>query len=56
MQSAEYNYKIYNKEFLTIIYYFKKWRSELEGFIKFIRIITDHKNLEYFIIIKRLNA
>ena len=56
MQPAKYNYKIYDKEFLAIIYYFKKWRSELESSIKSIRIITDHKNLKYFIIIKRLNA
>ena len=56
IQPAEYNYKIYNKELLAIIYYLKEWRSELEGFIKFIQIITDHKNLEYFIIIKRLSA
>jgi hypothetical protein len=26
---AEYNYKIYNKELLVIIYCFEGWRSEL---------------------------
>ena len=56
MQPAEYNYKIYNKKLLTIIYYLKKWRSELESSIKSIRIIIDYKNLKYFIIIKRLSA
>ena len=34
MLSAECNYDIYNKELLTIICAFKKWRSELEGAVK----------------------
>ena len=31
MSPAECNYKIYNKELLTIIHIFEKWRPELKG-------------------------
>ena len=56
MQPAECNYEIYDKKLLAIIRCLKEWRSELEGSIKPIRIITDHKNLEYFMTTKRLSA
>ena len=52
MSSAECNYNIYNKELLTIIHAFKEWRSKLEGAAEQIQVITDYKNLEYFMIIK----
>ena len=52
MLSAECNYNIYNKELMTIICTFEKWRSELESAAEQIQVITDHKNLKYFIIIK----
>ena len=51
----EYNYEIYNKEFLTIIKAFKKWRLEFRGVKYLIMVITDHRNLKYFILIKLLN-
>ena len=54
--SAEYNYKIYNKEFIIIICVFKEWCSELEGFTSSVKVITDHKNLKYFIFIKQLSC
>ena len=50
--SVECNYDIYNKKLLIIIYIFKKWRSELKDLAEQILVITDYKNLEYFIIIK----
>ena len=50
--SAECNYDIYNKKLLTIIHIFKEWRSELEGAAEQIQVITDYKNLEYFMITK----
>ena len=50
--SAECNYEIYNKELMIIIHAFKEWRSELKGSIYSINVITDYKNLEYFIFIK----
>ena len=49
---AEYNYDIYNKKLLIIIHTFKKWRFKLEGAAEQVQVITDYKNLEYFIIIK----
>ena len=53
--SVKYNYEIYNKKFMIIIHVFKEWYSELEGFIFSIKIITDHKNLKYFIFIKQFS-
>ena len=50
--SAKCNYEIYDKELIVIICTFEEWRSELEGSTYFINVITDHKNLEYFIFIK----
>ena len=52
MLSAECNYDIYNKKLLTIIHIFEEWRSELEGTAEQVQVITNYKNLEYFIIIK----
>ena len=49
------NYKIYNKELLVIIYYLKAWDTELQNISKGFDIITDHKNIEYFIKKQRLN-
>jgi hypothetical protein len=39
---VEYNYEIYNKELLAIIYYFESWRSELQGSYYLIHMLTDH--------------
>ena len=50
--SAECNYEIYNKELIVIVYTFKEWCSELEGLLTSVEVITDHKNLEYFMSIK----
>jgi len=51
---AKLNYKIYNKKLLTIIRCFKQWRSKLKGLLFLIRVLTDYKNLQYFITIKQL--
>ncbi len=53
--SVECNYEIYNKELIIIVCTFKKWWSELEDFIYFVKMITNHKNLEYFMSIKQLS-
>ena len=50
----EYNYKIYDKELLAIIRCFKQWRPKLEGIEMPIKVITNHKNLKYFITTKKL--
>jgi transposase InsO family protein len=51
---AESNYEIYDKELLAIIRCFEQWRPELEGSLFPIRILTDHKNLQYFMTTKQL--
>ena len=52
MLSAECNYDIYNKKLLIIIYVFKEWRSKLKDAAEQVQVITDYKNLKYFMIIK----
>ena len=54
MAPAECYYKIYNKELLIIIYCFKEWRPELEGIGLPVKVLTDHKGLEYFMTTKKL--
>ncbi len=54
MISAECNYKIYDKELLTIIWCLKHWRLELKCTNILIKIFIDHLNLKYFMIIKKL--
>src|SRR5271170_3411715 len=46
---AEKNYDIYDKELLAVVRCFKEWRHHLEGAKHQIIVLTDHKNLEYFI-------
>jgi len=52
---AECNYEIYDKELLVIVRPFEQWRPHLEGSSQPVRILTDHKNLEYFMSTKLLN-
>jgi hypothetical protein len=52
---VECNYEIYDKELLAIIRSFEEWRLELEGAANPIAVISDHKNLEYFMSTKQLN-
>jgi hypothetical protein len=54
MSPAELNYEIYDKELLAIHAAFREWRSYLEGATHAIRVVTDHKNLEYFATTKLL--
>jgi len=53
--SVECNYKIYDKELMIIVCAFEKWWSELEDSIYSVEMITNHKNLEYFMSIKQLS-
>ena len=46
---AENNYKIHNKELLAIMRYLKSWDTELQSIFKGFDIITDYKNIKYFI-------
>jgi hypothetical protein len=55
--STECNYEIYDKKLLTIVRCFEQWRSELL-FIELnvsIKVLTNHKNLKYFMFTKQLN-
>ena len=56
MAPAECNYDIYDKELLAIICAFEEWRSELKGAAEQVQVITDHKNLKYFMITKQLSC
>ena len=44
---AECNYEIYDKKLLAIVRSFEEWRPHLIGATQPIRVLTDHKNLEY---------
>ena len=48
------NYKIHDKELLTVIYYLQKWNTELHSVKKF-TVITNHKNLKYFMQLQKLS-
>ncbi|KAI0993387.1 Transposon Tf2-6 polyprotein [Podosphaera aphanis] len=52
---AQVNYQIYDKELLAIVTAFEHWRPELQGSPEPISVISDHKNLEYFMSTKTLN-
>jgi transposase InsO family protein len=52
---AELNYEIHDKELLAIKDAFQEWRSYLIGAEHSIRVLTDHRNLEYFMTSRMLN-
>ena len=52
---AECNYDIYDKELMAITKALEEWRPECEGAAYPLQLITDHKNLEYFMTKKLLN-
>jgi len=56
LSSMERNYEIHNKEMLAIIRALEEWRHFLEGATHPVEIWTDHKNLEYFMMAKKLNC
>ena len=56
MLPAELNYAVHDKEMLAIVRSFSNWRSELAGAPYQIRVVTDHKALEYFMTSKQLNV
>jgi len=53
---VERNYEIHDKEMLAIIRALEEWRHFLEGATHPVEIWTDHKNLEYFMMAKKLNC
>jgi len=56
LSSMEWNYKIHDKEMLAIIHALEEWRHFLEGTTHLVEIWTDYKNLEYFMMAKKLNC
>jgi len=52
--TLELNYDVHDKELLAIFEAFKIWRHYLEGSALPIDVVTDHKNLEYFLTTKIL--
>jgi len=56
LSSVEQNYEIHDKEMLAIIRALEEWRHFLEGATHPVEIWTDHKNLEYFMMAKKLNC
>ena len=55
LSETERNYKIHNKEMLVVVRCLEAWRHFLEGAIEKFKIWTDHKNLEYFMKVQKLN-
>jgi len=55
LSDTERNYKIHDKEMLAVVRCLAVWRHFLEGAVIKFEIWTDHKNLEYFIKIQKLN-
>jgi len=55
LNEAKWNYEIHDKEMLAIIRCLEAWRHFLEGAKDQFEILTDHKNLEYFIKAQKLN-
>jgi len=52
---TERNYEIHDKEMLAIVRGLEAWRHLLEGVQFKFEIWTDHKNLEYFMKVQKLN-
>jgi len=55
LNETERNYEIHDKEMLAIIRGLEAWRHLLEGVQTKFEIWTDHKNLEYFMKVQKLN-
>ena len=55
LNEIERNYKIHNKEMLAVIRELENWRYLLEGAKFKFEVWTDHKNLEYFMKVQKLN-
>ena len=52
---AETRYPIHNKELLSIVDAFRVWKVYLEGTKYQVQVLSDHKNLTYFLSTKELN-
>ena len=55
LNKMKQNYAIHNKEILAVIRGLEAWKHLLEGTKFKFEVQTDHKNLEYFIKVQKLN-
>ena len=55
LNETERNYEIHNKKILAIVRGLEVWKHLLEGTQTKFEIWTDHKNLEYFMKVQKLN-
>jgi hypothetical protein len=55
LKPEECNYPIHDKELLAVIESVKHWRGELRSLGKPFKILTDHKNLRYFMTTQSLS-
>ncbi len=55
LTSANIIYQVYDQDLLAIITAFEQWRSYFSGAQHRVQVLTDHKNLLYFITIRTLN-
>jgi len=53
---TEKNYKIHDKELLSVIQGLEEWRKILEGTQNTIDVLNDHRNLTYFQTSQNLNC
>jgi hypothetical protein len=55
MSKEERNYLIYDREMLGLIYALEDWRHFLEGLSEPFKVLTDHKNMEWWSAMQNLN-
>ena len=55
LNETERNYEIHDKEMLVIIQRLESWKHLLKGVQSKFEIWTNHKNLEYFMKVQKLN-
>jgi len=55
LSDTKRNYEIYDKEMLVVVRYLEAWRHLLKGAVIKFKILTDHKNLKYFMKVQKLN-
>ncbi|KAL5614260.1 uncharacterized protein BROUX77_000097 [Berkeleyomyces rouxiae] len=55
LSPAEVNYEIHDKELLAVVKCLEEWRGELKSLGAPFKILTDHKNLQYFMTTRKLS-
>ncbi|KAL5592940.1 uncharacterized protein BROUX77_002577 [Berkeleyomyces rouxiae] len=55
LSPAEVNYEIHDKELLAVVKCLEEWRGELKSLGAPFKILSDHKNLQYFMTTRKLS-